>query len=65
MSDTAAQNLSEVEIIKDKSNYLRGTLKKSLENEITGAIAPDDNALIKFHGSYQQYDRDVESERAA
>lgn len=65
MSDipTIPQTLSEVEIIKDKSNYLRGTLKESLENEITGAIAPDDNALIKFHGSYQQFDRDLESER--
>jgi sulfite reductase (NADPH) hemoprotein beta-component len=57
------QNPSEVEIIKENSNYLRGTLKESLENEITGAIAPADTNLIKFHGSYQQYDRDLESER--
>ncbi|HEY4787714.1 MAG TPA: assimilatory sulfite reductase (NADPH) hemoprotein subunit [Bacteroidales bacterium] len=56
-------NLSEVEIIKENSNYLRGTLKESLENEVTGSIAPADNNLIKFHGSYQQYDRDLESER--
>ncbi|MDP4209877.1 MAG: assimilatory sulfite reductase (NADPH) hemoprotein subunit [Bacteroidota bacterium] len=54
---------SEIEIIKDKSNYLRGTLKESLENEITGAITSEDNALLKFHGSYQQADRDLESER--
>jgi len=62
MSNTT-QNLSEVEIIKEDSNYLRGTLKESLQNEITGAIAPDDTTLIKFHGSYQQFDRDLESER--
>jgi len=62
MSDTN-QNLSEVEIIKENSNYLRGTLKESLETEITGSIAPADTNLIKFHGSYQQYDRDLESER--
>jgi sulfite reductase (NADPH) hemoprotein beta-component len=57
------QNLSEVEIIKENSNYLRGTLKESLADEITGAIAPADTNLIKFHGSYQQFDRDLESER--
>ena len=57
------QPLSEVEIIKENSNYLRGTLKESLANEITGAIAPSDTNLIKFHGSYQQFDRDLESER--
>lgn len=55
--------LSEVEIIKDKSNYLRGTLVESLENELTGGIAADDLAVIKFHGSYQQFDRELESER--
>jgi sulfite reductase (NADPH) hemoprotein beta-component len=60
---TTNQNLSEVEIIKDNSNYLRGTLKESLNDEITGAIAPADTNLIKFHGSYQQFDRDLESER--
>jgi sulfite reductase (NADPH) hemoprotein beta-component len=53
----------EVEIIKDKSNYLRGTLVESLQDEITGAISEDDQQLIKFHGTYQQYDRDLESER--
>lgn len=62
MSNTN-QNLSEVEIIKENSNYLRGTLKESLNDEITGAIAPADTNLIKFHGSYQQFDRDLESER--
>lgn len=57
------KKLSEVEIIKAKSNLLRGTLEESLANEITGAINPDDTQLIKFHGSYQQHDRDLESER--
>lgn len=57
------KKLSEVEIIKDKSDYLRGTLVQSLENRITGALYPDDTNLIKFHGSYQQTDRDLDSER--
>ena len=57
------QQLSEVEHIKAASNYLRGTLAESLANPITGALNPDDTQLIKFHGSYQQTDRDLDSER--
>ena len=36
---------------------------QSLDNKITGALYPDDTQLIKFHGAYQQTDRDLESER--
>jgi sulfite reductase (NADPH) hemoprotein beta-component len=57
--------LSAVEIIKQKSDGLRGTLKESLLDETTGAIRDDDQALIKFHGMYQQDDRDRREERAA
>ncbi len=57
------KKVSEVEIIKDKSRYLRGTLVESLHNQVTGSIAADDTQLIKFHGSYQQTDRDIDSER--
>lgn len=57
------ENLSHVEIIKQKSNFLRGTLVEGLNDPLTGAIADDDTALIKFHGSYQQDDRDVRNER--
>ncbi len=55
--------LSELEKIKYNSNYLRGTLVQSLEEPITGAIAADDTQISKFHGIYQQSDRDVEKER--
>ena len=58
-----SKKVSPVETIKEKSNYLRGTLEESLRDEITGAIADDDTQLIKFHGSYQQADRDLDSER--
>ncbi|ALD21144.1 NADPH-dependent assimilatory sulfite reductase hemoprotein subunit [Hymenobacter sp. DG25A] len=58
-----SQKLSEVEHVKDASNYLRGTLAESVLNPITGALFPDDTHLIKFHGSYQQTDRDLDSER--
>jgi sulfite reductase (NADPH) hemoprotein beta-component len=36
-----------------------------LADPITGAIADDDTQLIKFHGSYQQDDRDLREERRA
>ena len=58
-----ATQRTEVEIIKERSNYLRGTLTESLANEITGALAADDESLIRIHGSYRQADRDLESER--
>lgn len=54
---------SHVEIVKDASDYLRGTLVESLADPLTGAIAEDDTVLIKFHGSYQQDDRDLRNER--
>lgn len=56
-------NLSEVEKIKTRSNYLRGTLIESLEDQLSGSIAEQDTHLIKFHGAYQQFDRELESER--
>ncbi|HMI62903.1 MAG TPA: NADPH-dependent assimilatory sulfite reductase hemoprotein subunit, partial [Puia sp.] len=58
------KNLSPVEKIKQKSDGLRGTLQEGLQNEVTGAIADDDTALVKFHGMYMQDDRDRREERA-
>ena len=55
---------SPIEKIKKESDGLRGTIVQSLQNEITGAISEDDQALIKFHGMYQQDDRDRREERA-
>lgn len=54
---------SDVEAIKRRSDYLRGTLSESLQDQITGSISEDDNRLMKFHGSYMQDDRDVRNER--
>jgi sulfite reductase (NADPH) hemoprotein beta-component len=55
--------LTSVERIKRESRQLRGTLEQSLEDPLTGAIREDDTALIKFHGTYQQDDRDIREER--
>lgn len=52
-----------VEDIKARSNYLRGTIEDSLADEATGALAEDDTQLAKFHGFYQQDDRDLRAER--
>jgi sulfite reductase (NADPH) hemoprotein beta-component len=60
-----SDKLSPIEKIKTNSFGLRGTIVQSLKNEITGAIADDDQAVIKFHGMYQQDDRDVREERAS
>ena len=55
--------LSDVERIKAASRHLRGTLLESLADPLSGAIADDDTQLSKFHGTYQQDDRDLRSER--
>jgi sulfite reductase (NADPH) hemoprotein beta-component len=60
MSDTA---VTDVERIKARSRYLRGTLRESLGDTLSGAIADDDTHVSKFHGIYQQGDRDIRSER--
>lgn len=56
--------LSPVERIKQGSDGLRGTIKDGLLGELSGAIADSDQNLVKFHGMYQQDDRDRREERA-
>ncbi|WP_205508749.1 assimilatory sulfite reductase (NADPH) hemoprotein subunit [Longitalea arenae] len=65
MSTNDNKNLSSTERIKMASDGLRGTLKQSLHDELTGALREDDQALVKFHGMYQQDDRDRREERSA
>ena len=54
---------TDVERIKAASRHLRGTLADSLADPLTASLAEDDTHLSKFHGIYQQDDRDVRSER--
>ncbi len=56
--------LSGIEKIKTASDGLRGSIVESIHDEITGQVREDDQALIKFHGMYQQDDRDRREERA-
>jgi len=55
--------LTPVEYIKARSNFLRGSLVESLADPASGALAEDDTQLSKFHGFYQQDDRDIRAER--
>ena len=58
------RKMTKVEKIKKNSKGLRGSLQSSLTNQVTGALASDDQLLVKFHGSYQQDDRDSRARRA-
>ena len=60
MSD---KKLSANEHIKTGSNYLRGTIVEGLADLSTGSMVEDDQQLLKFHGTYQQDDRDIRANR--
>jgi sulfite reductase (NADPH) hemoprotein beta-component len=55
--------LSQLEHIKADSRFLRGTIEAGLADPTTGSISEPDTKLLKFHGSYQQDNRDLREER--
>jgi sulfite reductase (NADPH) hemoprotein beta-component len=57
------KKLSANEYIKTRSNYLRGTIAEGLADVSTGSMSEDDQQLLKFHGTYQQDDRDLRAGR--
>lgn len=69
MSDKKPYDISDLppsdnERLKIESNFLRGTIIDDLENPITGGFTGDNFQLIRFHGMYEQDDRDIRAERA-
>lgn len=56
--------LADNERLKRESNHLRGTIESDLQDRITGGFTADNFQLIRFHGMYQQDDRDIRNERA-
>ena len=52
------KKLAANEGLKERSNFLRGTILDGLADTSTGAISADDAQLTKFHGTYMQDDRD-------
>ncbi|QKJ87144.1 assimilatory sulfite reductase (NADPH) hemoprotein subunit [Paramixta manurensis] len=57
--------LSDNERLKSESNLLRGTIRDDLADALTGGFTGDNFQLIRFHGMYQQDDRDIRQERVA
>lgn len=56
--------LVDAERLKKESNFLRGTITEDLQDGLTGGFNGDNFLLIRFHGMYQQDDRDIRAERA-
>ncbi|EKF9704115.1 assimilatory sulfite reductase (NADPH) hemoprotein subunit [Vibrio cholerae] len=55
---------SDNERLKRESHFLRGTIEQDLQDRITGGFTADNFQLIRFHGMYQQDDRDIRAERS-
>lgn len=56
---------SSVEIAKINSRHLRGTIDETLNDPTKEVFEESDLQLMKFHGSYQQDDRDLRQSRRA
>jgi sulfite reductase (NADPH) hemoprotein beta-component len=56
--------LADNERMKAQSKHLRGTIAEDLVDDLTGGFTADNFQLIRFHGMYQQDDRDIRTERA-
>ncbi|MDT0596523.1 assimilatory sulfite reductase (NADPH) hemoprotein subunit [Glaciecola petra] len=56
--------LADNERMKAQSKHLRGTITTDLADDVTGGFTADNFQLIRFHGMYQQDDRDIRAERA-
>ncbi len=63
MCTEMSTTVSDFEQVKADSRFLRGGIVEGLADPVTGAISDNDGKLLKFHGSYQQDDRDLRDER--
>jgi sulfite reductase (NADPH) hemoprotein beta-component len=59
-----SEKLPLLERVKVEGDALRGTIAESIKDELTGSMREEDTLLMKFHGMYQQDDRDRREERA-
>jgi sulfite reductase (NADPH) hemoprotein beta-component len=57
------EKLGPDERLKAGSDHLRGTIALGLLDELTAAVPGTDIKLMKFHGLYQQDNRDIRDER--
>jgi sulfite reductase (NADPH) hemoprotein beta-component len=61
MIEPATQKLTHNEDIKEAIPTLSGTIAATLANASTDQFSGDDSQFLKFHGVYQQDDRDARS----
>ncbi len=64
MADKKNKGPSKVEKAKEAGNRLRGTIEEVLTSDAE-KFEHDDLQLLKFHGTYQQDDRDLRKQRRA
>ena len=57
------QKRSDNERLKQQSNLLRGSISDDLQDPLSGGFQGDNFQLIRFHGMYQQDNRDIRQER--
>lgn len=55
--------LADNERLKGQSDYLHGTISADLKDGLTGGFNGDNFQLIRFHGMYEQDNRDIRAER--
>ena len=55
--------LADNERLKGQSRHLRGTIAEDLNDGLTGGFNGDNFQLIRFHGMYEQDNRDIRAER--
>jgi sulfite reductase (ferredoxin) len=62
MTETT-KKLSNQEAIKENSQYLYGNILKELQDRGIIEVSDESYELLKFHGTYQGYNRDTATER--
>jgi len=63
LSPIPEKPLHKAEQLKAESNWLRGNILRDLADTSTGAATDESTQLMKFHGVYQQDDRDLRNQR--
>lgn len=58
-----SDKLSKAELLKQSSQKLRGNVAEELADVSSAFVSDDSYELLKFHGSYQGYNRDTATER--
>lgn len=63
MADEKKKKLAAVEVIKGESQFLRGSIPQDLLEDDNPQFAKPNTQLLKFHGTYQQDDRDARNKK--